>query len=163
MAEFAYNNSENALKEVSPFFAAYECHSWMNDEVNDLQITVSTAQDCAAFLLHLRSHLKGSWSAIANKAAHNYNKNRKEIALRVGDWVWLSGRNIKMKRPSKKLNYKFYRFFEILAAVSSSFFWLNLLSFMKNIHPVFHVNLLERAERSNDSKPPSIIVKEDEQ
>ena len=162
MAEFAYNNSKNASTGVSPFFAAYDHHLWINDEIIDSQIKVPKAHDWAEAMLQLQSHLKGSWSAIVKTAAHNLNKNWKNIALKVGNWVWLSGRNIKTKRPSKKLDYKYHEPFKILAAVGLRSYWLSLPLSMKGVHPVFHASLLEKAEKSNNLNPSSILVKDKE-
>ena len=94
----------------------------MNDEVNHSQIKVSTAQVCANTVIDLCSYLKKSWGAITKTASQNYNKKWKNIIFKVSDWVWLSERNIKTKRSSKKLDYKYHESFKILAAIRSCSF-----------------------------------------
>ena len=62
--------------------------------------------------------------------------------FQVGDKVWLDARHIKIKRPSRKLDWKKLGRFTIKRVVSKYAYELNLPASMK-IHPVFHVSLLE--------------------
>jgi len=69
--------------------------------------------------------------------------SRKEPhAYQVGDLVMLSGRNIKTRCPSKKLDHKNHRPFQIEKVVSPLAVCLTLPLKWK-IHKVFHVSLLE--------------------
>jgi hypothetical protein len=49
------------------------------------------------------------------------NKKRKEVVYNPGDLVFLSSRNIKTIRPSKKLNNKMLGPFKILEAMGTSY------------------------------------------
>jgi len=59
-----------------------------------------------------------------------------------GDLVMLNGKNIRTKRPSKKLSPKLYGPFKIIAAKGQRAFKLEISPTWK-IHPTFHVSLLE--------------------
>jgi hypothetical protein len=60
----------------------------------------------------------------------------------VGDSVWLSIRNLKTDRPSKKLDYKMISSFKINKAFGNVY-TLDLPAHMK-IHLTFHVSLLRK-------------------
>ena len=65
--------------------------------------------------------------------------------FQVGDKVWLDSWNIHTKRPSKKLDHQRLSPYPITAKVSLHAFWLGLPLALQQIHPVFHVSLLEPA------------------
>ena len=83
----------------------------------------------------------------------------------VGDKVWLSRRNIKTKRPSRKLDVRHLGPFRISEAVGSRnlAFRLELPASMGKIHLVFHASLLEPYQESSRAKrlqelPPPVEV-----
>ena len=59
-----------------------------------------------------------------------------------GDKLWLIPRNIRTMRPAKKLDYKKLGPFRILAKIGTKAYKLDLPDSM-NVHPTFHVRLLE--------------------
>jgi hypothetical protein len=61
---------------------------------------------------------------------------------KTGDLVMLNGKNIKSRLPSRTLDHKLYRLFEILELISPTAIQLRLLKTWK-IHPIFHVFLIE--------------------
>jgi len=62
----------------------------------------------------------------------------------VGDLMWLDARNWKIRQPSAKLDHQRHGPFKIACKISSHAFWLELHGSMQ-VHPVFHVSLLEPA------------------
>ena len=68
---------------------------------------------------------------------------KKPSAYKIGNMVWLSTRNIKTDRPSKKLNHKMIGPYKVKELVGLSY-WLELPYTMK-IHDIFHSNLLQKA------------------
>ena len=68
---------------------------------------------------------------------------RKEVTYNLEDMVFLSNRNIKTTRPSKKLDDKILGPFKVLKAVGASY-RLQLPTTMR-IHDVFHPSLLRKA------------------
>jgi len=76
--------------------------------------------------------------------------------LKVGDQVMLNAKNIRTKRPSKKLSLKLYGPFKIFEKRGNRAFKLEI-SLPWKIHPVFHVSLLEpyRTSVRDERKQPS--------
>ena len=67
----------------------------------------------------------------------------KDIEFEVREKVWLSMRNIRTSRISKKLDYKRIGPYKILKKVNKNAYKLDLPETMK-IHNVFHVSLLDK-------------------
>ena len=55
----------------------------------------------------------------------------------------LSSKNIRLSRPSKKLDNRFLGPFRIIEAIGKQVYRLDLPKAYSRIHPVFHVSLLE--------------------
>ena len=78
-----------------------------------------------------------------NKVVFYYNKSYLEgPRLKKGDKVYLLRRNIKITRPSDKLDYKKIRLFEILEKIRLVNFKLKLLETIR-INLVFYALLLK--------------------
>jgi hypothetical protein len=86
----------------------------------------------------------------------------------TGTKVWLNAKNIKTKRPTKKLDHKFLGPFTIIKKISSHAYRLDLPPSLKSLHNVFHVDLLE-PHRENvipdrvQSPPPPIEIDDHEE
>jgi hypothetical protein len=70
----------------------------------------------------------------------------------VGDLVMLDGRNIKTRRPSRKLDHKLHGPFQVKKVISPTAIRLTLPRRWK-IHNVFHISLVEPF-RSGTRAPP---------
>ena len=80
---------------------------------------------------------------------------------KVGDMVWLDGKDLKTDRPSKKLEDKRYGPYKITKVVGSNAYELKLPPTMK-IHPVFNVVKLmphhpDPVGRKAPSRSPPVI------
>ena len=62
--------------------------------------------------------------------------------INIGELVMLNAKNIRTKRPSKKLSPKLYGPFKVLETKGNRAYKLEISPRWK-IHPVFHVSLLE--------------------
>ena len=63
--------------------------------------------------------------------------------FKVRDWVIVNVKNIKTKRPSKKLDHKLREKFKITKLIGTRVYELELLLYTSKIHSVFYVSLLE--------------------
>ena len=88
------------------------------------------------------------------------------LVYKVEDMIWLSTRNIKTKRPSKKLDHKMIGPYKVKELIRSSY-QLELLHTIK-IHDIFHPNLLWKAATNplpgqHNSPPPPTVVNNKEE
>jgi Chromo (CHRromatin Organisation MOdifier) domain len=161
IAEFAYNNAPHSTTGVSPFFANKGYHPSLDISTADIpsQEAQFAASDLNAVHKYLREQIK-----IANDRYKKFADTHREQTpdWPVGTKVWLDARNIKTKRPMKKLDHKKLGPFEISAKVSTHAYRLKLPSAFKAIHNVFHVVLLEKAfpdkYPQRKSRPPPIEI-----
>jgi len=73
----------------------------------------------------------------------NQKVAEKEPTFTVGDWVILNAKNIKTRRPTKKIDYKLCGKFRIKRLISMNAYKLELSPSTGKIHPVFYISLLE--------------------
>ena len=81
--------------------------------------------------------------------AKNKNQHRRAIDWEVGDYVWISTRNLFEDRPSRKLAFKRKGLYKVLKQVEYSY--RLKLPLGSDIHNVFAPKLLEKA--SNNPLP----------
>ncbi|MBW0522633.1 hypothetical protein O181_062348, partial [Austropuccinia psidii MF-1] len=104
-----------------------------------------------------------------NRFKRYANKSRANPPVfNPGNMVWLSSKNIKSTRPTKKLSERWLGPFPVLKKVSIHAYHLKLPSQWKSIHPVFHISLLEPVKTStipnwHQEPPPPIIIEEEEE
>jgi hypothetical protein len=143
-AEFAYNNSYHSAIRRSPFYATFGFNPRMDFlPVSDISVPFADArireiQDTQELLKHELVQAKESAKRFADRS------RLPAPMFSVGDFVWLSRKNIKTLRPASKLDFKRLGPFKITQKISDIVFKLQLPEQMK-IHPVFHVSLLESA------------------
>lgn len=144
VAEFSYNNSQNASTKQTPFFANLGYHPNILPKFPAVSPIPAVAERISALQQNLEL-LKGT----LERAQENYKKaadkfRRPAPMFKIGDKVWLSTRNLKLKVPSPKLGQKFLGPYKIIGIISPVAVRLKLPRSMK-IHPVFHVSLLKSA------------------
>lgn len=148
MAEFAYNNALASATGITPFYANYGYNprgSW----ANDLTTTNPAAKLYQQHLHEIQEECLHQLKVVRENMGR-YHDARRQTApqFAVGSLVLLDGRNIKTRRPAKKLEPKYYGPYTIKRKVSPTAYELNLPPRMR-IHPVFHVGLLEPYRSNN--------------
>ena len=142
LAEYAYNNSKASAHKLTPFFANYGFYpqtDWMKER--DVQNPGAT----------MYTH----WmQTVQNKARKTLEQTREAMKkyydqrttpqpdIDIGDLVMLNAKNIRTKRPTKKLSRGLYGPFKVLEKRGNRAFKLDISRRWK-IQPVFHVSLLE--------------------
>jgi hypothetical protein len=93
------------------------------------------------------------------------DRRTKPCEFEVGNIVWLSGKNIRKKRPSKKLDHRFYKPYPVVERIGTQTYCLILLQIASGIHNVFHVSLLELcvSDRHTVTEPPPSIEVDSEE
>jgi transposase InsO family protein len=142
IAEFAYNSCHHSSIGMSPFFANYGYHPRLSITAHDSPSP--DAQHRVEQLYATHEFAKDSIQKAQKQQAYWANKKRLTApAFEVGQKVWLLRRNIKTMRPSDKLDAKKLGPFTIEAKVGSAAYKLALPGTMQ-VHPTFHVSLLEK-------------------
>jgi len=161
MAEFAYNNSTTTGNGMSPFYANYDFQpAAMNPASTEPLNPASQVYTHWMHTVHEESQ-KGL-EGVQERMRRYTDPTRKEPpAYQVGSLVMLNGRNIKTRRPSRKLDHKNHGPFQIEKIVSPLAVRLTLPRKWK-IHNVFQVSLLEPYRTSEHRAPldPSRVLRE---
>ena len=171
-AEFAANNAVNASTGVSPFFANKGQHPRMSFSPpkplfapsRTLQMADAEGNNFADKMRELELLLRTNLtSALATQEYHANQHRQPAPAYRVGDEVFLDGRNVASDRPVRKLDHKYYGPYLIAEVVGSHNYKLKLPFEQGLLHPVFHTNLLKPAPddplpgQTNPPPPPVSI------
>ena len=108
---------------------------------------VLVAHKKAETIMTIRRKLKAAYQESMFNTAKYYNKKIKPMTYRIGDKIWLSGKNRTTIRPCKKLDSKFHGLFWVLGIVGKNAYQLKLPPRLK-IHPMFYVLLREPANKT---------------
>ena len=155
IAQFAYNNRKSTTGET-PFFANYGFHPRITETPKNQKPIADAAEESVQDILELQKHLQVILEDQNKKTEVRENKSRSEGPdLKKGDMVYINRKNIKTKRPSKKLDYTKIGPYEIKEKLGAVTFKIKLPKEMR-IHPVFHKTLLEPASTSAGPGPVEI-------
>jgi hypothetical protein len=147
LAEYAYNNASHSGTGYSPFYANYGYHVRTNWPTNK-EVKNPTSRLYAHWLNQIHEELLVRIRKSQETMVKYANKKRSDkYELNVGDLVMLNGKNLKTRRPKKKLDHKFWGPFKILRNIKGTAFQLELPDEW-NIHDVFHASLLEPYRKS---------------
>lgn len=167
--QLALNNRDSSVTGVSPnrLLNGFEVRTIPGP----LDMTASAASPkgrAALFLDHLREGVNLAQSAVAfvqqqQEASANRRRRPAEV-FRVGDQVWLSLRNLKTNRPSKKLDWLRQKYTVLKVPTPHTV----VLDIPGRPHNTFHVDLIDRAaddplpsQGSTDTRPGPTPVSDD--
>ena len=148
LAEFVYNNMQNSSTQVSPFFANYGYRPRCTVSFAVLE-PATRANPAADGLVEKIRVVQAELRTTLQHAQERYKEQHDRHVLpapeiKVGDKVWLNRRNIRTTRPSRKFDVKRMGPFRVLELVGDAKLACKLeLPVQMQIHPVFHVSLLE--------------------
>ena len=152
MAKFAHNNTKASVIGINPFFLNKGFHPRMSFDV-DLQMNESqTARErlqrarAKDISEHMQKALDAATEALKKSQeaiVKTANRKRKDMTYELGDIIFLSNKNIKTIRPSKKLDDKILGSFKILEKIRTSY-QLKLPKII-TIYNIFYPSLLRKA------------------
>lgn len=159
-AEFAYNNTSSSSTHLSPFYANYGYHPSAHNPPRAVPRNPSSRlyshwmtqvhEDAKKHLEKSRQRMK-EWADKKRKEAPSYEK---------GQLVLLNAKNIKTKRPAKKLDRKLLGPFKIQKVISPTAVRITLPKGWR-IHNSFHVSLIEPYRAGNQELPdPDQVLRE---
>lgn len=167
-AMLGLNNRPSSTRGgISPFFAAH------GFDVDPIQIEWEPSAESSrygqaeALVKKIRevNDLMGSALATAQQRMED-RPARPATPFKVGDQVWLSMKNLRTWRPSRKLDSR-HRKFTVLEVPTPLTVKLDT---PPGIHPIFNVDLIEKAgsdpfpsQLNPDEEPPPLITDEDEE
>jgi hypothetical protein len=102
------------------------------------------ADDRVKEILKHRANVRDLLAHANDAYARWYNKKKMPMAFAPGDWVWLSTKHLRQRRPSRKLADKYLGPFKILKEVGGRAMAYKLdLPQRYRIHHTFPISLLE--------------------
>lgn len=146
MAQLVYNNKQSETTGETPYFANHGRHPQLFEKTYPITTTrAEMAERSAKQLKEIHEQLKENMLTAQQRSLSYVNKKRKMAPqLKKGDKVYLRTKNLRTKRPSKKLDHVKVGPFLIDAIISPVNYRLKLPEDAK-VHPVFHVSRLEPA------------------
>src|SRR3979490_349328 len=163
LTKFTYNNTPSAMTGISPFFANKGYHP--NLAIHpECDLASSRAQDFVVDLDELHQELRRE--ILAAQQAYQTSANTKQLPapdFKVGNLTFVKAQFFRTTRPTKKLAEKFLGPFEIIARPGTHSVTLKLPDYMKAVHPIFHVSMLEPTSPNTISNrtqppPPAVII-----
>ena len=156
LAEPAFNNSAMDAQKFTPLFANYFFHpqtEWMKEtEAHNPGATMS-----AHWMQDIHRQAKQTLeNTPESMKKYSERKAMEQPSIEGSDFVIWHAKNIRTKRPSKKLSPKLHGPFKVLEKRGSRAYKLQISPLWK-IHRVFHVSLLEpyrASNRPNREQPP---------
>ena len=174
MAEFASNACVSASSGLSPFQVNYGFEPRMSFYPIDASTGSARERILKTRAKNIGQAMEKIWEfgkenlVRSQESQKRFADNHREEAptYKEGDEVWLSTKNIKTERPSKKLDHKMIGPYKILKALGNSY-KLDLPASMK-IHDVFHSSLLRPASKDPlpgqiPPPPPPVIIDNEEE
>lgn len=145
MAQLVYNNKLSESTGETPYFANHGRHPNLFERTFPTIKTQKALQN-ADELKEIHKKLEDNMRKAQQRSISYVNKKRKMAPqLKRGDKVYLLTKNLRTKRPSKKLDHIKVGPFLIDAVISPVNYRLQLPEDAK-IHSVFHISLLEPAD-----------------
>lgn len=123
MAKCSGNTNTSSITKLPSFFVSCGVVLWINVKLVELsikstqeQLVNSTAQSIADCMQEVWDFVREEMTNLQSVQAAAANQYQKEpLRYEIRDIVWLSTQNMKIKRPSKKLDYKMIGFYQIKA------------------------------------------------
>ena len=148
MGEFSANANVSATTKMPPFLVTKDYNPRMSFDPVDLSADSTKEKIANSMATLIANRMEEVWDFMQEemtklqvKQAVVANRHcKKPPAYKIDDMVWLSTRNIKTDRPSKKLDHKMIGPYKVKKLVESSY-QLELPHTMK-IDNIFHPNLL---------------------
>jgi len=162
LAEFSHNNRVQSSTRQTPFMLNSGKHPRLGIEPLR-EVQHASVENFVQRMQASRKEAEAALQQAADDMARYYDQHRSAaVEYKVGDKVWLEGKDIKTDRPSQKLSDRRYGPFKITKVVSPNVYQLALPPSMK-LHPVFHTVKLRPfvpdpiSGRQQPERPPPVI------
>src|ERR1700744_5343248 len=161
LAEFVHNNWVSETTKQSPFslLSGYNPRAdWIDQPSLIPQVALRLSQFKA---------IRNQAQQAMTKAQKLWVKHRDSPRYKIGDQVWLEGRNLQLHYPTRKFRAQRYGPFKVQKVMSPVNYQLELPT-QWTIHPVFHTDLLTPYQETemhgeNYSRPAPDMVDDQEE
>jgi len=157
LAEFAGNNQVSNSTTLSPFFANLGYHPHCDFKL-DIRVDDPEGHQAqtAAERLHRIYEVARSemWYAQARQQDNTDVRQTPAPAFQPNDFVWVDGRYWQTERPSRKLENKYHRPYQVIRVIRTHAYQLDILNAIQK-HRTFPVSLLHAA--TDDPFPGQVI------
>jgi len=156
MAEYAYNNSPKSTVKMRPFFANFCKHprtNWPTTEPSENPNSQNHIQWITS--VHQVSHQRLKKASETMRKWHD-EEDKSAPVYRSCDWIMLNGKNLKIKRPAKKLDAKLHGPFEVMKVLPPTALELEL-PVQWRIHNACQVSIIDpfHIARNRIGDPPN--------
>ena len=151
LAEHAYNTSYHSATRTTPAYLlmGYQPRQ-PADPLSHETSNSPAADERAREMVTKRGEVRALLQAANEAYAKHYNKKRTPMTFAAGQWVWLSTKYLRQRRPSRKLADKYLGPFRIIAVVGDKKMAYKLdLPQRYRIHHTFPISLLEPFKGDN--------------
>ena len=123
-AEFAYNQSVHAATGQTPFSMAFKFTPEFRTQIAAKKsMKEGESQSAAERAEQLENSLEKSkelWAKTQESMAKYYNRKHTDKSYRIGDEVMLASKNIRLRKPSRKLTDKYLGPFKVLEPIGKA-------------------------------------------
>lgn len=163
LAQFTYNNSKHSSTGMSPSELLMGARFDLNIDIQapEPEGFAPDALDRAKALKNIRENLQEHLKAAFETQKRYYDQKHKPMTFKIGDKVMLRTKNFTLARPCRKLAERQIGPLTIVDAWGKQAYKLDLPPRFRDIHPVFHVSLLEpwhSRPGEEDPRPDPILI-----
>lgn len=101
--------------------------------------------------------VRDMWDMSQATAKKYYDAHRKEISFAIGDEVLINAKNLRVRKPCKKLTDRYVGPFKVSKSVGPNAYELELPETYGRLHRTFPVSLLEPYSRREGEEPPGPV------
>ena len=148
IAQLIYNISINVTTGQTSFFTNHEYNMNLFLESKKVTVLIEQVKVTADEMHKLHKELQTDIKFLSHHSVFYHNQHCAGAPmLKKRDKVYLLQKNIKMTRPSNKLDHVKIRPFKIIRNIKETSFKLKLSKGMQWKYSVFHISLLESASK----------------
>ncbi|XP_039213407.1 uncharacterized protein LOC120314410 [Crotalus tigris] len=161
--EVAYNNTIHSSTGFAPFRVVNGVEFVPFPEWSDGTGNVYMPQAWMTRLTGLWGIIKDALQRAEATTKHQADKKRTEHPpFKVGDWVYLSTKYLRLPVPNKKLGPKYVGPFQVVKVINPVTVRLRLPPLLGKVHPVFHSSLLKLVQGpAVGAKGPGPVIGEE--
>ena len=106
--------------------------------------------------------LRDMWEKSQITAKKYYDTHRKEISFAKGDEVLINAKNLRVRKPCKKLTDRFVGPFPVVKSVGLNAYEVDFPEMYGRLHRTFPISLLEPYSRRKGEEPPGPVDLDEE-